>query len=186
MFIDFDFKNDVSIDEDNYFYLFSIIINDFNNYPNSNNISNISSIENYIKYHYDKHSEIKLNYQIEKNKIINNVVELFGKIFVDRNKDNFFLVINDNLIDLQRFINLKEIFEDKYLENKSKIILEIKLIEKYNKRATDLSFMFFDIQTLEHSSDFSNYDMTHIENMSYMFYNCVILSRYFKLEYFKC
>ena len=168
----FEIKNDDSIYEDYYYDLFSIIINDFNNYPNSNNIRNISLIENYIKYYDDKHKEIKLNYQIEKDRINNNEVELFGEIFVNNNKDNFFLIIKENLFDLKRFINLEEIFEEKDLENKSSITLEVKLIEKYNRRVTDLSFMFFDIQTLHYTSDFSNYDMSNIENMSYMFYNC--------------
>ena len=168
----YEIKNDDSIDEDYYYELFSIIVNDFNNYPNSNNIRNISLIENYIKYYDDKHKEIKLNYQIEIDRINNNDVELFGEIFVNNNKDNFFLVINENLFDLKRFINLEEIFEEKDLEDKYSITLEVKLIEKNNRRATDLSFMFFDIQTLHCSSDFSNYDMSNIENMSYMFYNC--------------
>ena len=158
--ISFEIKNDDSIDEDYYFDLFSIIINDFNNYPNSNNIKNISSIENYIKYYYDKFKEIKLNYQIEKNNIKDNAVELFGQVFVNNNKDNFFLVINENLFDLNRFINLKEIFEDKNLEYKYPIVLEAKLIEKYNRKATDLSLMFFDINILHYSSDFSNYDIS--------------------------
>ena len=168
----FEIKNDDSIDEDYYFNLFSIIINDFNNFPNSNNISNISLIENYINYYQDKHKEIKLKYQIKKDKINKNSFELFGQIFVNNNKDNFFLVINGNLIDLKRFINLEEIYEDKNLEDKNPFILEVKLLEKINRKSTDLSFMFFDIQTLHYLSDFSEFDMTHVENMSYIFYNC--------------
>ena len=75
--------------------------------------------------------------------------ELFGKIFVDINKDNCILIINENIIRLRQNIKISEIFEcsnQKRIEYP--IHLKVQLIEKLNIKITDFSFMFFGISTL--------------------------------------
>ena len=171
--ISFNIENNDSFEEDNFLNLFSIIINDFNECPTFENYQNIFTILDYITYNYDKHKEIKFFYKFNKNKIINNnIVELFSDIFVNNNKENLFLVINDNIIELDTFINLKDIYDDNFLKNKSSFTLEVKLIERFNRRVTDFSFMFYNIPLLNLSWDFSNFDTINIDNMSYMFYGC--------------
>ena len=44
--------------------------------------------------------------------INNNMIEILGKVFVNNNKDNCFLLINDNFIELSRYINLEEVFDN--------------------------------------------------------------------------
>ena len=166
-------QNDDSIEEFNILDLFTIIINDFNEYPTYENINNIYTILDYITYYYDKHKEIRLFYKLEKKQIINdNFVVLFSDIFVNNNRQNLFLVINDTIIDLQTCINLKELFDEKFLKNNSTFTLEVKLIEKFNRRVTDFSFMFYGVSLFNLSWDFSNFDTINVENMSYMFYGC--------------
>ena len=162
-------KNDDSIEEDFYLKLFSIILNNFNEYPTYENLLNILAISNYIIYYYDKHKEIKLFYIFDKDKIKNNKLELFSDIFVNNNRKNLFLVINDNIIELETSINLKDIFDDNFLKNNSSLTLKLKLIQKFNKRVTDFSFMFYKMSFSNLSWDISNFDTINIDNMSYMF-----------------
>ena len=171
--ISFNIENNDSFEElDNFLNLFSIIINDFNEYPTYENLNNIFAILDFITYYYDKHKEIKLFYKVDKNKNINNnYIELFSDIFVNNNKENLFLVINDNIIELETCINLKDIFEDNFYKSSS-FTLEVKLIERFNRRVTDLSFMFYNIPLLNLAWDFSHFDTINIDNMSYMFYSC--------------
>ena len=170
-------RNYDSIDEgeDFFLHIFSMIINDFNEYPTYENLHNIFFILDFITYYYDKHKEIKLFYKFDKNQINNNNIELFSNIFVNNNKENLFLVINDNIIELDTCINLKDIYEENIFKDKASFTLEVKLIEKFNRRVTDFSFMFYNIPLLNLSWDFSKFDTINIDNMSYMFYGCELL-----------
>ena len=164
-----------SLEKDNnfgYFDFCSIIIKDFYDYPNYFNINNIHFIENFITYYYDKYNEIKLKYTFNKEILNNNYnIKLFGEKFVNNNKDNCFLVINGNIINLTKKINLKDFFEERYFDKPSNIF-EVSLIIRNDRMMTDLSNMFYKVSSIDFSTDFSKFNISNIKNTSYMFYNC--------------
>ena len=132
-----------------------------------------------------------------------NKIKLFGEQFVNNNKKNCFLVINDKFIKLKAYIDLKEIFGDDYSPEIYPIKIKVKLIERNNQKITNLSSIFYGICSLDSSSnlckfntinitkmnnmfdncksllklpDISEWDTTNVIDMSYMFNNCKLLS----------
>ena len=155
----------------NFINLFKIIINDYKNFPNYNNIKTISNIERFALLYFHDYNEIKLNYEFYEDNIKDNYeVELFGEIFVNNNKENCFLIIKENIMELVNSINLKNIFDVIY--SVPPIYLDVQLIERKRKLMTNLSFMFNEISTITYKSNFYNYDTSNIKEMIYMFYNC--------------
>ena len=168
-------KNNDSNDEENVCVkLFSMIIRDFEEYPNFNYIDNFSRIEDFITYYYDKSKYIKIKYKFDKNMINNNMIEILGKVFVNNNKDNCFLLINDNFIELIRYINLEEVIDNFDISKFEEI--EINIIERNNKKISNLSFMFYEISSSSISLDFSNFNMSNIKKLRYMFYKCSLMT----------
>ena len=156
--------------------LFSVIIDDYKNYPNYYLIDTIKSIEKYISFINKDYNEINLKYLVNEDYIIYNSLELFGEIFVNNNNENCFLIINNKMIELKRYIRLSEIF-DKFHIKKWPFLLKVKLVEQKNKIMNNMSFMFYGIKTLHPSSDFSEFNTINITKMSYMFYNCSSLEK---------
>ena len=107
-------------------------------------------------------NEINIKYYINKKTL---TVKLFGETFIKNNKDNFFLLINNNIID--------ECENYKISENNNEEILTVRLIE--TKYLTDLSYMFENCQSLIDLPDISQFDISKIDSMSHMFYNCIML-----------
>ena len=91
----------------------------------------------YIKDIYDKmiiNNIIKIKYKIENfNLEEKGIIQLFGKIFVERNKDKFQIIINGKNKELTEYLNLEDV------EIKDKL-MEIKL--KQIKNTNDISYMF--------------------------------------------
>ena len=166
-------KNEESIEQDCdcYLYFFSIILNDYENHPNHKLNETIKSVENFATYYFGKNNRINLKYKILKDIENDKKIELFGDFFVNNNKENCFLVINGNVQELSRYIHLTKIIDDSNISTRNEIILEITMIEKSEKRITDMSFMFYKNSSLL-DADFSNFDMEHIINVNSMFYNC--------------
>ena len=163
------------LDKDDYIKkLFKIILFDFDNYPNCNQFKTISNLERFATFYFKDYNEINLHYEFNEENIKNKKVELFGGKFVNNNKENCFLIINENIIELEREINLEDIFGKIPIE--LPIHLDVQLIERKRKIMTDLSFMFNEISTITDKSSFDNYDASKIRNMSYMFYNCKLLN----------
>ena len=163
-----------NLDKDNLFKkLFKIILFDYDNYPNCNQFKPISNLERFATFYFKDYNEINLHYEFNEENIKNKEVELFGDKFVAHNKENCFLIINENIIELKRFINLEKIFGE--IPREFPIPLDVQLIERKRKIMTDLSFMFNEISTITDKSTFDNYDSTKVRNMSYMFYNCKLL-----------
>ena len=156
-----------------YFELFQIILNDYSNYPNYIHFDIISNIENFIIYFYEKPNEMKLTYEFNKDILNNNNIELFGDIFVDNNNEECFLVINDKILNLKKSIKLEDVFDNKLL-SEFRYKIEVKLIEKNSQTISNLSFMFNGISYLQSLSFNSINDK--VTNMSYMFYNCKLLT----------
>ena len=147
---------------------------DFDNYPNCKQFKTISNLERFATFYFKDYNEINLHYEFNEENIKNKKVELFGEKFVNNNKENCFLIINENIIELEREINLEDIFGKIPIE--LPIHLDVQLIERKRKIMSDLSFMFNEISTITDKSSFDNYDASKIRNMSYMFYNCKLLN----------
>ena len=151
--------------------LFNIILFDLDNYPNYNLLKTISNLEMFAVLYYKDYNEIILHYKFNEENIKDNKVVLFGDKFVNNNKENCFLIINGkNIVELNRFIDLKDIYEK--IPKEAPLSLKVQLIERKRKVMTDLSFMFYNISTITDISYSSNYDSGEVRNMSYMFYNC--------------
>ena len=163
------------IEEENYLQLFSIILKDYNYYPNFYHIKNITKIKDYINYFYDKFNEMEIIYKFEKNMISYNKIQLFGEQFVNNNKKNCFLIINDKFIELKAIIDLEEIFGDNYFPMIYPISIKVKLIERSNQNITNLSYMFYGISSLDSSSSFSKFNTTNVTKMNNIFDNCKLL-----------
>ena len=87
-------------------FIIDIIINDYDNYPNYNHIENILYLEKYLYCRYGRKDGEKPNImKLEYKKQNINKIDIFGKIFVENNKDNCFLKINNHLIELTDEIN---------------------------------------------------------------------------------
>ena len=170
-------NNNEELDENEYFLmnLLSIILDDSQNYPNFNHIETISNVEKFIILYFKQYNEIKLKYEFKNENINNNTneIELFGSQFVENNKQKCFLLINKRIMELNRLINLTNIF--KKIPEVNPIILDVRLIEKKNQLMSDLSFMFSEISTIR-EINFNNYDTHNIKSMAHMFNNCSSLT----------
>ena len=108
--------------------------------------------------------EITLIYKVKDLK----GVQLFGKDFVERNKNNCSLIIDGKEQELKTtyifglfFASYKDIFE-------------VKL--KGITNITDISYMFFGCVSLLSLPDISKWNTSNITNMSYLFYWCSLPS----------
>ena len=156
--------------ERNFINLFKIIINDYENYPNYNLLKTIKNLERFASIYFVDINIINLKYKIyEKNIINNSRIQLFGREFVDNNKENCFLIIHKNIIKLSNNIKLEDIFNE--VPKFYPIHLKVQLIERKRKKMTNFSFMFNDISSIS-SSNIGKYDTRNIKEMNYMFYNC--------------
>ena len=158
------------------FYLFSVILNDYENYPNFNLFETVSNLEDFVIYSFDEYNIMKIKYTINKKMIKDNKIETFSEIFVSNNKSNCFIISNENIKELSQYINVSEIIDKENLSISNQITFEIKLIEKNNRMITNLSFMFYGNSSFLISCDFSNFNMENITKINGMFYNCLYLS----------
>ena len=110
-------------------------------------------------------SEINIIYKINKRKTIKKIsVNIFGKKFVENNKNICKMIIDNNEYKISTKYEVKN-----YNSNKLKIIL------KGINNITDMSYMFYDCSCLSSLPDISIWDTSDVNNMSYMFYNCSFL-----------
>ena len=109
-------------------------------------------------------NEIKLVYSV-KNK---GLVNIFGKQFLENNKDNVELIINGEKIELMEKCKLNK--------GDNNIIMIIK------KKNIDLSYMFYGCKSLKNIDDLKNLDIKEVKSLSHMFYDCSSLSNIQPLE----
>ena len=154
---------------------FEILMN-INNIYNNNEliikditeIINENKIENKIKYLYNIYdkmmtrNEFTIKYAIGKE----DKIRIFGDKFVENNKNNFEMIINDKNYALNSFYNLNN--------EKENEILKIKL--KQIKDITDISYMFCGCSLLTKLDDISKLSTNKITDMSFMFAECSSLS----------
>ena len=179
--------NETMKNMDIYYDIAYNIINNYNikykNYQilmNINNInkSNINVIKDIDKIIKEKKIENKLMYleQINKrmetkNEILikykikeeDEIIRIFGDEFVEKNKNNFQMIIDEEIYDLDNILYTKN-FE---IKNE---ILELKL--KEIKNATNLEFMFSKCTSLISVSDILPWKTNNVVNMNNMFQEC--------------
>ena len=108
-------------------------------------------------------NQMTLIYSIDYNK---DSIRIFGKDFVENNKNNCYLIKDGKQKELCEWLNIKKVS----IENDK---LEIKLIEY--KNVTDIHSIFYYCTSLVSVPDISKWNAIDITKMNYMFYNCTSL-----------
>ena len=121
-----------------------------------------------MKYNYNSSGEDFPN--LNNNKIL----KIFGQKFVENNKNNCFLYINEKMLELNEYIDINNIYEDNELCDGGNF--EVTLYEKENKKMNDISYMFYEVTSLLSLTDDSTFDTININNMRYTFYGCKLLN----------
>ena len=137
-----------------------------------NKINNLETNYNNLK------EELKLINDIiyKKGNVINLIYEceyegnhnIFGKQFVENNKNNIDLIINGKKNNLTSKYKLKK------GENNIKLIIKNKI--------TNLSYMFYECKTLKHNDELKYLNTSNCNNFSYMLYGCSSLADIKSLE----
>ena len=139
----------------------NILINDFKkNQDNKYNIL-INDLCAELNNNVSFAEEIKIIYNIHNEKKI----KIFGKTFVDNNKDKCKILYKNQEYDLTEEFNA-------YNTNKDK--LEIKLIGINN--ISTMSRMFYDCKYLESVPDMHKWNTSNIKDISYLFSHCSLKS----------
>ena len=114
---------------------------------------------------------LNLAYKVNKNELS---IRLFGERFVDNNKDNFKLFINEKEVDFS------DVYPTDQIDDEINIL---KVTLKEMKPVTDYSYLFFkcdsllyfynaDKFNLSHVPDISTWDTSNIVTMDSLFFNC--------------
>ena len=130
----------------------------------------------------NKKEEMEIFVYDEEKKILDNIIKykilgkedkikIFGDTFVENNKNNFRISLDDkNELELVSFLDLKN--NEKYIKiNK---IIEIKLIQI--NEVTNLSMMFQGCRNIISVPDLSTINTDNITDISFMFSNCNLLT----------
>ena len=130
----------------------------------------------------NKKEEMEIFVYDEEKKILDNIIKykilgkedkikIFGDTFVENNKNNFRISLDDkNELELVSFLDLKK--NEKYIKiNK---IIEIKLIQI--NEVTNLSMMFQGCRNIISVPDLSTINTDNITDISFMFSNCNLLT----------
>ena len=122
---------------------------------NTINVSDMTDI-------YYKSNELTIIYNIKGNKPI----KLFDYAFVEKNKDNCFLKINNKKIALCEYYHLEE------LNSKNLTVILVENNPKTNKIITNMSRMFYECESLLSLPDISKWNNSNVTHIKDMFYNC--------------
>ena len=178
---------------DNIIYLKnSRIIKDIDKLNNSNDLKFLNDI---LNIHYNittpNINEITMTYKIKQNK--ENKINLFGKKFVERNKDNCFLFIKGVKTALISEYN----FENKQPDDKLKIkligvnnindishmfegcdcLVNVEFLQKINTfRFKNMNSLFSGCTSLTELPDISGWNTSNVEKFCYMFNKCESLN----------
>ena len=162
-----------SVEIEDYINLYEIMLyslKHMNNFETINNVNNFrankvnkeiesflnENINNKIKYIINKYSNIEAENIVYNIKANDPKVKLFGEEFVKNNKDNCFLIINNDIFEIQEY----------FITNEEKR-LKIKLIGQ--NKITNLSYLFHKCESLISFNTISNWDTSNIINMSHLF-----------------
>ena len=144
--------NEISNERLNLSRLIKIILSDIDIIPNYIHFENLKK----LNYLFD--NKLILEYKTQNNNL--KKIRLFGKEFVNNNKNNCSLIINGEIKELREEYELTNI-------NTNLIITLLK-----TNYITDMSHMFDNCDNLLSISDDSKWITNEVENMSNMFNNC--------------
>ena len=131
-----------------------------NNNKNPNNDKENVALNSPIKI--NKMNSVNIQYLINEN---DEGINLFGKEFVNNNKENCILTFNNKDYELCNYIKF-----DEYKINKNEDVFEVVLKEK--KKITNMSNMFNGCESLICISNIDKWDTQNVTNMSKMFMLC--------------
>ena len=128
--------------------------------------ADFAEIKNIIIDSMDNYKTFKLIYKKDKDKS-NNKIKILGKEFIDNNKNNFKLIINNEEKDLCEYYiqnnnNNNNEDDDEYLNIELVQINEI----------TNLSNMFHECSSLYSLPDIDGLDISKVNDISFLFYGC--------------
>ena len=191
-----------------YFYeLFKTIFNDYINYPNYSHFFNIDNIFRFMEKEMTnkKDNEVENKNEIEKNDVIsrgkdmmtiiykndNNGIQFFNNKFIENNKSNACIEIDNKLQELMEYCkfnsNIEEVKIKFYISEKVQSIdmnsmfrncvnlKSIYGISKWKTKIRNLDRMFYKCHSLSSLPDISEWDVTGLKSISLMFYDCYSL-----------
>ena len=161
--------------------IFKKSIKEFLNYSFKNRFKNLFEV--YEK----KRSELIITYKNEEE------IKLFDKSFVNNNKNNCYLIVNNKKMELCEFIKSpslekKEIkvklIKERVLKDIScmfyecKSLLNLKCTDFFdNNEIVNIRCMFANCVSLEYLPDIFNWNTTNIKDICYLFYKCSSLKK---------
>ena len=119
--------------------------------------------ENTLKEDKPFLNELNLAYKVNKN---DSVIRLFGNNFVENNKNNFKLVVNEKEVPFNDTIQKNSIEENTNI---------IKVTLKEIKPVSDYSYLFFQCDSLLHFYNADKMNLSHVINISHLFAQCKTL-----------
>jgi len=151
------------------------VIEHYKEYKNNINNENFNKTKD-KKKEEEEEEENKNNINIEYKDEINitynikneNDVHIFGKKFVENNKDKCKIVFENKEYELNEYFKIKN-----YTSNKLKK-LQIQL--KYLNNVTNMHCIFQNCTSLSSLSDISKWNINNVTNMKEMFSSCTSLS----------
>ena len=174
---------------DNIIYLKnSSIIKDINKLNNSNDLNFLNDIFN---IHYNittpNINEILMVYTIKEN--VNNKINLFGKKFVENNKDKCIIDVEGEKMELiseynlknkspgdillVKLIGFKNIDDISYMFDGCDSLISIPKFEKINTyKFNDMSGLFSGCSSLTELPDISEWNTSNVKKFVYMFSKC--------------
>ena len=111
-------------------------------------------------------NEIIIKYKINED---DKFIKLFGSNFVDNNKNNCKLIINNEEKELCEYLDVKS-----SVNKKETNIFELKL--KLINTFTDISFMFSSCKNMIEISNIFNLDTSNVTKINNLFFGCTSLS----------
>ena len=103
-------------------------------------------------------------YKLDKS---NYKIKLFGKKFIENNKNNFKIIINGEKMDICEYYEINN-------ENNKDESLNIDLI-KINEPVINISYMFHECSKLIELPKFNEFDTSNISDLSFIFDGCTSL-----------
>ena len=156
-----------------------------NNLPNYRHYLNI---ENFYFYLLDKLNIKYYSYKSQAKQKIN----IFGKEFVEKNKENCYLIVKDNKESLRKDYDMEEdktleitLVKEKPIKDMSEMFYKCDFLSEITVKnqwiideVTDMNSMFYGCIALEKldSNFFLNWDTSKVIDFSYMFYKCECLT----------
>ena len=149
-------KNNDNIDNkysnDPFEELIKTIINDEKYYPDNNHYENIKNIFYYLS------DQLEIEYHSYENQ--STKIKIFNKNFINNNKNNFILLIDDKEEILKEIVEVKDV----------KDTVKLKLV-KINE-PTDLSEMFYNCDCLSKIKVINGWETSNVEAIYGMFHGC--------------